>query len=33
MQRNKVESSSELFDWKNLRQYYDRAYSLALEKV
>jgi glycogen(starch) synthase len=32
MQRNKVESSSELFDWKNLRQYYDRAYALALEK-
>ena len=33
MQRNKVESSSELFDWKNLRQYYDRAYSLALERM
>ncbi|MBC6605222.1 glycosyltransferase [Hymenobacter sp. BT188] len=33
MQRNKVESSSELFDWKNLREHYDRAYSLALEKV
>jgi glycogen(starch) synthase len=32
MQRNKVESSSELFDWKNLRVYYDRAYALALER-
>ncbi|OUJ73991.1 glycosyltransferase [Hymenobacter crusticola] len=31
-QRNRVESSSELFDWKNLRQYYDRAYELALER-
>jgi glycogen(starch) synthase len=32
MQRNAVESSAELFDWKNLRVYYDRAYSLALER-
>lgn len=32
MQRNNVESSSELFDWKNLRIYYDRAYALALER-
>ncbi|TGD79904.1 glycosyltransferase [Hymenobacter wooponensis] len=32
MQRNNVESSSELFDWKNLRVYYDRAYALALER-
>lgn len=32
MQRNQVESSSELFDWKNLRVYYDRAYLLALER-
>ena len=32
MQRNQVESSSELFDWKNLRVYYDRAYALALER-
>ncbi|WP_046246221.1 glycosyltransferase [Hymenobacter terrenus] len=32
MQRNAVESSSELFDWKNLRVHYDRAYTLALER-
>ncbi len=32
MQRNAVESSAELFDWKNLRVYYDRAYALALER-
>ena len=32
MQRNAVESSAELFDWKNLRIYYDRAYALALER-
>ena len=32
MQRNNVESSSEMFDWKNLRVYYDRAYTLALER-
>jgi len=32
MQRNAVESSAELFDWKNLRVYYDRAYGLALER-
>ena len=32
MQRNGVESSAELFDWKNLRVYYDRAYALALER-
>ena len=32
MQRNNVESSSEMFDWKNLRVYYDRAYALALER-
>ncbi len=30
-QRNAVESSSEMFDWKNLRQHYDRAAALALE--
>lgn len=30
-QRNRVESSSEMFDWKNLRQHYDRAAALALE--
>jgi glycogen synthase len=28
--RNKVEGSSEEFDWKNLRKYYDQAYELAL---
>ena len=32
MQRNGVESSAELFDWKNLRVHYDRAYALALER-
>jgi glycogen(starch) synthase len=32
MQRNAVESNAELFDWKNLRVYYDRAYALALER-
>ena len=32
MQRNGVESSAGLFDWKNLRVYYDRAYALALER-
>ena len=32
MQRNAVESSAELFDWKNLRVHYDRAYGLALER-
>jgi glycogen(starch) synthase len=33
MQRNAVESSAELFDWKNLRVHYDRAYALALERM
>ena len=32
MQRNAVESSAEMFDWKNLRVHYDRAYALALER-
>ena len=32
MQRNNVESNAEIFDWKNLRVYYDRAYALALER-
>ncbi|OGX84541.1 glycogen synthase [Hymenobacter lapidarius] len=32
MQRNAVESSAELFDWKNLRVHYDRAYALAMER-
>ncbi len=31
--RNKVESSSELFDWKVLRSYYDRAHDLALKRI
>ncbi|WP_375419320.1 glycosyltransferase [uncultured Hymenobacter sp.] len=31
-QRNAVESSAELFDWKNLRHYYDQAYALALDR-
>jgi glycogen(starch) synthase len=31
--RNKVESSSELFDWKFLRSYYDRAHDLALKRL
>ncbi len=30
--RNKVESITELFDWKNLIKYYLDAYKLALEK-
>jgi glycogen synthase len=30
--RNKVESSSEEFDWKNLTRYYNKAYQLAMEK-
>ena len=32
MQRNNVESSAEMFDWKNLRVHYDHAYQLALER-
>jgi len=32
-QRNKVESSSELFDWKVLRSYYDRVHDLALKRL
>ena len=31
-QRNGVESSAELFDWKNLRHHYDQAYALALDR-
>ena len=31
-QRNSVESSAELFDWKNLRHHYDHAYALALDR-
>lgn len=32
MQRNKVENISEVFDWTNLRSYYDTAHDLALKK-
>lgn len=32
-QRNRVESSSEIFDWKNLISYYDKSYKLALKKA
>jgi glycogen(starch) synthase len=31
-QRNKVENISEIFDWTNLRSYYDTAHDLALKK-
>jgi len=31
--RNRVESISEIFDWKNLIQYYLQAYDLALTKI
>ncbi|MEJ7658179.1 MAG: hypothetical protein WKG07_00400 [Hymenobacter sp.] len=27
-----MESSADIFDWKNLRVYYDRAYALALDR-
>jgi glycogen(starch) synthase len=30
MQRNRVEASSEQFDWRKLGKYYDKAYGLAL---
>ncbi len=32
MQRNKVENVSDVFDWTNLRAYYDTAHDLALKK-
>jgi glycogen synthase len=32
MQRNRVESISEVFDWKNLRSYYDTAHELAVKR-
>jgi len=32
-QRNKVEISSEHFDWKNLGTYYEKAYDLVLERA
>lgn len=31
-QRNRVESSSEFFDWKHLTSYYQEAYDIALER-
>jgi glycogen(starch) synthase len=32
IQRNKLEDFSEHFDWRNLTEYYDNAYSFAIEK-
>lgn len=32
MQRNRVENISDVFDWTNLRSYYDTAHDLALKK-
>ncbi|MBX2841739.1 MAG: glycosyltransferase [Flammeovirgaceae bacterium] len=32
LQRNRVQRSAETFDWENLSTFYDRAYSLALER-
>jgi len=32
MQRNRVENISDVFDWTNLRAYYDTAHDLALKK-
>lgn len=32
MQRNRVENISDIFDWTNLRSYYDTAHDLALKK-
>ncbi|WP_341226372.1 glycogen synthase [uncultured Arcticibacterium sp.] len=32
MQRNRVENFSDIFDWANLRSYYDTAHDLALKK-
>lgn len=32
MQRNRVEASSEQFDWRKLGKYYDKAYGLALKR-
>ncbi len=32
MQRNKVENISDVFDWTNLRSYYDTAHDLAVKK-
>ncbi len=32
MQRNRTENFSDIFDWTNLRSYYDSAHDLALKK-
>ncbi len=32
MQRNRVENISDVFDWTNLRSYYDTAHDLAGKK-
>jgi glycogen synthase len=32
MQRNRVENISDVFDWNNLRSYYDTAHDLALKR-
>ncbi len=32
-QRNRVESIAEVFDWTNLRSYYDTAHDLALKRI
>jgi glycogen synthase len=32
-QRNRVENASELFDWKKLGAYYDKAYNIAIERA
>jgi glycogen(starch) synthase len=32
MQRNRVENISDVFDWTNLRSYYDTAHDLAIKK-
>ncbi|MFN3590028.1 MAG: glycogen synthase [Spirosomataceae bacterium] len=32
MQRNRVENISDVFDWTNLRSYYDTAHDLALKR-
>ena len=31
-QRNRVESIAEVFDWTNLRSYYDTAHDLAMKR-
>jgi len=32
MQRNRVENISDVFDWMNLRSYYDTAHDLATKR-